>query len=162
MSNAQIHRLLFALEQALAILQIVQHLHHLIVDFVDLTGHIVAGAGLVEQKRNVIARPNDERHLDGGGGFAPKLGQAIGRIGEHRMAGLAGLQRAVDEETLQRCIRLLRVGEKNHEQLLKSVFMLMYWTQNWFCRSQKTRVMLICEKANNNNAKMYKSNIVIN
>lgn len=107
--DAHIHGLDVALEQSLAVLQVVQNLQHLLVHLVDLAGHVAANARLVEQKRYAVSGGHDKWHLHGGGGLAPVLGQTVGRIGEHRMAGLAGLERAVHEQTLQGGVCLLCV-----------------------------------------------------
>lgn len=98
--DAHVHVLCVALVDALAILQIVQDVHHFVVHLVDFAGHIVAEAGLVDQKRNVVPRPNDQRHFDGRRCRAPISGHAVRRIAQDFVAGLIRFQCSINEQAM--------------------------------------------------------------
>lgn len=70
-------------------------------DLIDLAGYIIAHAGFVQQKGNVVARGNHQWQLLSGRGTAPEFGVAIARIGKNGARRLTVLQGTIDKEFAQ-------------------------------------------------------------
>lgn len=101
LANADVHVLLLARVDVLAVLQVVQGVKHAVVHLVDLPGYVIPHAGLVQQEGYVVAGGDNQRQLLGGGGLAPELGVSVPTAGQDRVAGLAVLESAVDEQLAQ-------------------------------------------------------------
>lgn len=79
-ADAKIHVLNGTLVYALTIFQIVQNVHHFVINFIDFARDIAAHAWFVDQKWNVVSCANYERHFGGCSCLAPVFCQSIGWI----------------------------------------------------------------------------------
>lgn len=78
LANAQIHVLHGTCIDSLAIFEIIQNVHHFVIDFVNFTGDVATNARFVDQKWNVVSCANDKWHFCCCRCLAPIFGKSIG------------------------------------------------------------------------------------